>query len=126
MIVGSVGWAIAGLVMISNPENAISYLGLTSDVNTLWVFRISGLIVLAFAVHMGTTSRYAADRPFRRTALFMVLFEIAIAVLTYSAPGEFTSGRWVVVISGALFALLYLITLPIKSIGYKEGELSNS
>ncbi len=126
MIVGSVGWAIAGLIMTANPDDAVSYLGLSSDVNILWAFRTAGVIALAFAVHMGTTSRQAADKPFRRTALFMVLFEIAIVALTYSAPGRFTSGRWVVVISGVLFALLYLITLPIKSIGYKEGEISNS
>jgi hypothetical protein len=122
MIVGAVGWAIAGLVLIAKPENGISYIGFNSDENTLWALRSLGLIVIAFAVHMSTTSRHAADRPFRRTALFMILFELAIAALVYSAPGESTTGRWVVVVTGGLFALLYVITLPMKSIGYKEGE----
>lgn len=122
MIVGAVGWAVAGIVLAASPENGISYIGFNSDANTLWALRAAGLIVIAFAVHMSTTSRYAADRPFRRAALFMILFELAMAVLVYSAPGEFTTGRWVVVATGGLFALLYIITLPIKSIGYKEGE----
>ena len=122
MIVGAVSWAIAGLVLVTTPVKGITYIGFISDVNTLWSLRAAGLVIIAFAVHMGTTSRHAADRPFRRAALFMILFELAMSALVYSAPGELNTGRWVVVVTGGLFALLYIITLPIKSIGYKEGE----
>jgi hypothetical protein len=55
----------------------------------------------------------------------MVLVSIGLAVLTYLAPGTSTTGRWIFVGIGAGFAGLYLITLPIKSIGYQE-EHTNS
>lgn len=122
MIVGAVGWGIAGLVLAASPGKGITYIGFVSDTNTLWALRAAGLVVIAFAVHMSTTSRHAADRPFRRAAIFMIAFELAMAALVYTAPGETTTGRWVVVVIGGLFALIYIITLPIKSIGYKEGE----
>jgi hypothetical protein len=52
----------------------------------------------------------------------MILASIGLAVLTYLAPGTATTGRWVFVGIGAGFAALYMITLPIKSIGYKEEQ----
>jgi hypothetical protein len=71
---------------------------------------------------MATTSRNAGDPAFRRAALVMILASIGLAVLTYLAPGTATTGRWVFVGIGAGFAALYMITLPIKSIGYKEEQ----
>jgi hypothetical protein len=56
----------------------------------------------------------------------MVLVSGGLGALTYMAPGATTTGRWVFVGVGAGFAALYLITLPIKSIGYKEEQPHNS
>jgi hypothetical protein len=52
----------------------------------------------------------------------MILVSIGLGVLTYLAPGDATTGRWIFVGLGSGFAALYLITLPIKSIGYKEEQ----
>jgi len=85
-----------------------------------------GLLLVALAAHMATTSRHAADPAFRRAASVMVLVSGGLGALTYMAPGATTTGRWIFVGVGAGFAALYLITLPIKSIGYKEEQPHNS
>ncbi|NBY16021.1 MAG: hypothetical protein EBQ72_06775 [Actinobacteria bacterium] len=81
-----------------------------------------GVILVALSVHMSATSRQVPDEPFRRAAIVMVAVSLSLAYLTYVAPGELTKGRLLFVIIGTLFAILYVITLPIKSIGILEEE----
>jgi len=82
--------------------------------------------LVALATHMGTTSRNAGDPAFRRAAVAMIFVSIGLAALTYLAPGTATTGRWIFVGIGSGFAALYMITLPIKSIGYKEEQPTNA
>ena len=122
MIIGSIVFAISAAVLLVDPFAFVSYIGLTSNESVVWSFRLTGVLLVALATHMATTSRNAADPAFRRTALVMILASIGLAVLTYLAPGTATTGRWVFVGIGSGFAALYMITLPIKSIGYKEEQ----
>lgn len=122
MIIGSIVFAISAGVLLVDPAAFVSYIGLTSNESAVWSFRLTGVVLVALATHMATTSRNAADPAFRRAALVMILVSIALAVLTYLAPGASTTGRWVFVGMGSGFAALYVITLPIKSIGYKEEQ----
>lgn len=122
MIIGSIVFAISAAVLLVDPVAFVSYIGLTSNESVVWSFRLTGVLLVALATHMATTSRNAADPAFRRAALVMILASIGLAVLTYLAPGIATTGRWVFVGIGAGFAALYVITLPIKSIGYKEEQ----
>jgi hypothetical protein len=122
MIIGSIVFAISAGVLLVDPFAFVSYIGLTSNESVVWSFRLTGVLLVALATHMATTSRNAADPAFRRAALVMILVSIGLAVLTYLAPGTATTGRWVFVGIGAGFAALYMITLPIKSIGYKEEQ----
>jgi hypothetical protein len=122
MIIGSIVFAISAGALLVDPFAFVSYIGLPSNDSVVWSFRLTGVLLVALATHMATTSRNAADPAFRRAALVMVLASIGLAVLTYLAPGTATTGRWVFVGIGAGFAALYLITLPIKSIGYKEEQ----
>ena len=122
MIIGSIVFAISAAVLLVDPVAFVSYIGLTSNESVVWSFRLTGVLLVALATHMATTSRNAADPAFRRAALVMILASIGLAVLTYLAPGIATTGRWVFVGIGAGFAALYMITLPIKSIGYKEEQ----
>lgn len=122
MIIGSIVFALSATALLFDPEAFISYIGLTSNESVVWSFRLTGVILVALATHMATTSRNAADPAFRRAAVVMILASIGLAVLTYLAPGTTTTGRWIFVGMGSSFAALYLITLPIKSIGYKEEQ----
>ena len=122
MIIGSIVFAISAGVLLVDPFAFVSYIGLTSNESVVWSFRLTGVLLVALATHMATTSRNAGDPAFRRAALVMILVSIGLAVLTYLAPGTETTGRWVFVGIGAGFAALYMITLPIKSIGYKEEQ----
>jgi hypothetical protein len=122
MIIGSIVFALSATALLFDPEAFISYIGLTSNESVVWSFRLTGVILVALATHMATTSRNAADPAFRRAAVVMILVSIGLAVLTYLAPGTTTTGRWIFVGMGSAFAALYLITLPIKSIGYKEEQ----
>ena len=122
MIIGSIVFAISAGVLLVDPFAFVSYIGLTSNESVVWSFRLTGVLLVALATHMATTSRNAGDPAFRRAALVMILVSIGLAVLTYLAPGTATTGRLVFVGIGAGFAALYMITLPIKSIGYKEEQ----
>ena len=122
MIVGSIVFAVSAGVLLVDPSAFVTYIGLTSNEPVVWSFRLMGALLVALATHMATTSRNAADPAFRRAAVVMILVSIGLAVLTYLAPGTATTGRWIFVGIGSGFAALYLITLPIKSIGYKEEQ----
>ena len=122
MIIGSIVFAISAAVLLVDPAAFVTYIGLTSNESVVWSFRLTGAILVALAIHMATTSRNAGDPAFRRAAVVMVLVSIGLAVLTYLAPGTTTTGRWIFVGIGSGFAALYMITLPIKSIGYKEEQ----
>jgi hypothetical protein len=122
MVIGSIVFAISAGVLLVDPSAFVTYIGLTSNESVIWSFRLTGVLLVALATHMATTSRNAGDPAFRRAAVVMVLASIGLAVMTYLAPGIATTGRWVFVGIGSGFAALYLITLPIKSIGYKEEQ----
>ena len=122
MVIGAIVFAGSSAVLLVDPNAFLIYIGLASNESLIWSFRLTGLVLMALAAHMATTSRHAADPAFRRAASVMVLVSSGLAALTYMAPGEITTGRWVFVGIGIGFAALYLITLPIKSIGYKEEQ----
>ncbi len=120
MIIGSIVFALSAAALLFDPTAFIDYIGLTEAESLVWSFRLTGVLLIALATHMATTSRNAADPAFRRAAVVMIFVSAALSALTYLAPGVATTGRWVFVGIGASFAALYVITLPIKSIGYKE------
>lgn len=122
MVIGSIVFALSAAALLIDPLSFLAFIGLPETESTVWSFRVTGLVLVALATHMATTSRHAADPAFRRAAFVMILVSTGLAVLTYMAPGTMTTGRWIFIASGAGFALLYVITLPIKSIGYKEGQ----
>lgn len=126
MVIGAIVFAVSAAVLLVDPNSFLVFIGLTSNDSTIWSFKLMGLLLVALAAHMATTSRHAADPAFRRAASVMVLVSGGLGALTYMAPGDTTTGRWVFVGIGAGFAALYLITLPIKSIGYKEEQPHNS
>jgi hypothetical protein len=126
MVIGAIVFAVSAAVLLVDPNSFLVFIGLTSNDSTIWSFKLMGLLLVALAAHMATTSRHAADPAFRRAASVMVLVSGGLGALTYMAPGATTTGRWIFVGVGAGFAALYLITLPIKSIGYKEEQPHNS
>ena len=122
MVIGSIVFAISACLLLTDPSAFLTYIGVPSNESVIWSFRLTGVILVALAIHMATTSRNAADPAFRRAAIAMVLASIGLGMLTYLAPGAATMGRWIFVGMGFGFAALYLVTLPIKSIGYKEEQ----
>ena len=107
MVIGSIVFAISAIVLLFDPITFINYIGLTSDDTLVWSFRLMGLVLIALATHMATTSRHAADPAFRRAATLMVLVSGGLAVLTYLAPGAATSGRWKAEIDSPEFSAGY-------------------
>ena len=125
MIIGAVSFGVNGVILLAWPNSFARYIGVVgidSLPNNLehWSFQLLGLVLLALSVHMSATSRNAPDNVFRRAAIVMILISLGLSYLTYIAPGDKTTGRWVFIGIGGLFALLYVITLPIKSIGIQE------
>lgn len=126
MIIGSIVFALSAAALLFDPTAFVDYIGLTANESLVWSFRLTAILLIALATHMATTSRNAADPAFRRAAVVMVFVSAALSALTYLAPGTATTGRWIFVGIGAGFAALYVITLPIKSIGYKEDSTSSA
>ena len=126
MIIGSIEFAVSAAALLADPSSFVTYIGVPSNESVVWSFRLTGVLLVALAIHMATTSRNAGDPAFRRAAVVMILVSVGLAALTYLAPGTATTGRWVFVGIGSGFAALYLITLPIKSIGYKEEQPTSS
>ena len=119
-------FAVSAAALLADPSSFVTYIGVPSNESVVWSFRLTGVLLVALAIHMATTSRNAGDPAFRRAAVVMILVSVGLAALTYLAPGTATTGRWVFVGIGSGFAALYLITLPIKSIGYKEEQPTSS
>jgi hypothetical protein len=122
MVIGSIVFAVSAAFLLIDPTSFLAFIGLIISESTIWSFRLIGLLLVALAAHMATTSRHAGDPAFRRAAFVMVIVSVGLSALTYLAPGVETTGRWVFIGIGGGFAALYLITLPIKSIGYKEEQ----
>jgi cytochrome bd-type quinol oxidase subunit 2 len=122
MIVGAITFGVNAIWLLSSTKGFVDYLGLEKATPVMWPYKILGVVLLALSVHMATTSRQVPDAPFRRAAIVMIFVALALSFLTYKAPGTQTSGRLTFIGIGALFAFLYAITLPIKSIGILEEE----
>ena len=122
MIIGAITFGINALWLLISPHGFAQYIELETSPTNNWAFRMLGIILVALSVHQSMTSRQVPDKHFRRAALVMIAVSLGLAYLTYTAPGDLGLGRWVFVIIGTLFALLYAITLPIKSIGILEEE----
>jgi len=123
MIVGAITFGINAIWLLASAQGFAQYIGLETAGTNIWSFQMLGVILVALAVHMSATSRQVPDSVFRRAAIVMIFVSLGLSYLTYTAPGEITTGRWVFVGIGSLFALLYAITLPIKSIGILEEEV---
>ena len=113
--------ATAGYVLIK-PELLLEDIAVASTPDVLWLLQVVGVVLLALGINQATTSRNAEDPAFRRVALLSVLIEIALALVIYRAPGEFTRARLVFVAGSGVCAFLYLVTLPIKPVGYREEK----
>ena len=125
MILGAVSFGISGVVLLVWPTWFAKYIGvvhnsqLSSPIEK-WTFQLLGVILIALSIHMSSTSRHVPDEVFRRAAVVMIFISSGLSYLTFIAPGFKTDGRWVFVTIGGLFAFLYAITLPIKSIGIHD------
>ncbi|CAB4342950.1 unannotated protein [freshwater metagenome] len=124
MVVAAIVFFGVGCYAIAQPEAHLAQLGLAANDQAVWTQLFMGVILLGLAIHQTTTSRYAADPAFRRAALLSILIHVALAFVMYIAPGETTRIRWSVISVNGAFAFLYLVTLPIKSIGYHEEKVS--
>lgn len=126
MVIQAILVGVTGLAAAIKPNDVARYLD-SADVTdaVTWLWTLVGLILVALSIHMGTTSRNASDPALRRAALVMIVINAAVAYLVYSAGDTLTNGRWTTVIVLSIFAILYAITLPIKSIGIETDNVNS-
>lgn len=129
MIIGAVAFGVNSVLLVLWPNRFAEYIGVIAKYQSTeieqWVFQLLGIVLLALSVHMSATSRHAPDPVFQRAALCMIFISAGLSYFTFIAPGEMTTGRWVFIAIGALFALLYVVTLPIKSIGIQNTTVTS-
>jgi hypothetical protein len=122
MVIDSIMIGLTGIGFLLVPLVASERLGLPPATDQEWAIRLIGLLLIALAAHVFTTSRTAGDRAFRSMALLMAVVSGSVSSTLYAAPGEITNGRLISVGLAGLWAALYLITLPIKTIGLNENQ----
>ncbi len=120
MALYAVGIFVGGFLLLGLSESANEFHGFGQTEVELWFARFIGLLFAAMAILLSTTSRQVEDKSFQRATLALIAVNVIIAMAIYSAPGQLTTGRQISTIVFGIVAFLFLITLPIKPIGYKE------
>lgn len=123
MALYAVGTFIGGFLQLAQPDLANEFHGFGSSVVEIWNARFIGLLMIALAVLLSATSRQVPDGPFRSATLSFIGINAIIALSLYQAPGLHTSGRDISTAIFGFISFLFVVTLPIKPVGYKE-ELS--
>jgi hypothetical protein len=121
MALDAVGTFVAGALLLVMPETVITFIGFGQTEIELWFTRFIGLLSVALSVLLSTTSRNVEDKPFQRATLALIGINAVVAMSIYGAPGVHTTGRDISTGIFGFVAFLFLITLPIKPIGYKEA-----
>ena len=122
MALDSVGTFIVGFIFLVAPDLANELQGLGTSETDLWFARFVGLLSITIAILLSTTSRQVEDKSFQRATIALIGINVIIAMSLYGAPGEITTGREVSTVIFGLVSFLFLVTLPIKPIGYKETK----
>jgi hypothetical protein len=120
MALYAVGVFVGGFLLLALSEAANEFHGFGKTEVELWFARFIGLLFVAMAILLSTTSRQVEDKAFQRATLALIGMNVIIAMAIYSAPGQLTTGRQISTVIFGLVAFLFLVTLPIKPIGYKE------
>lgn len=124
MVFDAILLGLLALALMAWPLDVAHSMGLGDFADLEWFSRFIGLALFSFAAHMATTSRAAHDTAFRRMALMMIVVSASLASMLYVGPGTLTNGRWAAIGFGAVWAVLYAITLPIKTVGLTEESAS--
>lgn len=122
MALDAVGIFIAGAILLISPEIALEFHGLGNSISEIWFARLIGLLLVVLALLLSTTSRHVEDKPFQRATLALIGINVIVAMSVYGAPGSLTTGRQISTAIFGFVAFLFLVTLPIKPIGYKESK----
>lgn len=120
MVIAAILFIGAGGYLVVRSAEFLRYLGMPGTSGESELVTLLGVIMLGLGIHQATTSRNAADPAFRRAALLSVAMHGAVAFLLYTGSEPTTTLRTVLVGVFAFFGLVYLVTLPIKPVGYKE------
>lgn len=126
MALYGVGIFIGGAIQLAQPALGNEFHGLPGSESDLWFARFIGLLMIALAILLSATSREVPDKPFRSATLAFIGVNAIIATSIYQAPGIHTTGRDISTGIFGFVAFLFVITLPIKPIGYKENLAAQS
>ena len=123
MVIDAIIVAIIGLLLATIPDRVLAEYSIQStDGHIKVLLTYLAIALIGMGVHEATTSRYAGDPAFRRTTLLSVLIKFVFAFALSHPDGLFQDASYAFAAQNALFALLFLVTLPVKSIGYKEEK----
>lgn len=123
MVIDAIVVTLVGVLLIAIPGRVLpGYSVDTIDSQMQVLITYFALALVGLGIHAATTSRYAGDPAFRRTTLLSVVIKLLFAFSLSRPNGLFQDAAYAFAIENGLFALLFLVTLPIKSIGYKEEK----
>jgi hypothetical protein len=104
--VGSMFFAIAGVLLLAVPDSFAGWIGLEPTDSVAWTLRMLGAALLGLAGQMWLVRR-AGDHPVLGAGAVMVVAGGAMTILTVTLPGDWTPMRWALLGVGGAFVLAY-------------------
>ncbi len=110
---GSVVFAVSGLLLIVAPALMAQWLGLETVIDTTWTLQMLGAALLGLSGQMWLVRR-APDHPVLGAAVVMIVSGGLMTVLTVTLPGAWTPMRWAYLGVGAAFWLAYVLLIVVS------------
>jgi hypothetical protein len=113
VLIGASVFLFSGVALIAFPEQFGEFINITG-VNAVWTLRMIGVVLIPLSYAMFILRATASNHTIKSFATLMILVSIALAVITFIAPGPATLGRWIYGLIGVGFALAYSYAVIVR------------
>jgi hypothetical protein len=129
MAAGGAIFALSALALVLAPDRFAEILGLTNTDSVSWSLRMLGFCLVPLVYVLFVVRGSMADHVVRAFAFLMGFISLALGVVTLTAPGPATAGRWAFALVGFGFAGAYLFVVfkgKFRKTSRKPGSVKGS
>ena len=116
MAAGGAIFGLSAVALIFAPDRFAEILGLISTDSVSWALRMLGFCLVPLVYTLFVVRGSMADHVVRSFSILMALVSLSLGIVTLSAPGPATLGRWVFALLGFGFTVIYLWAVFGKSV----------
>jgi len=111
MAAGGAIFGLSALALVLAPDRFAEILGLTNTDSVSWSLRMLGFCLVPLVYVLFVVRGSMADHVVRAFAFLMAFVSLALGLVTLTAPGPATVGRWTFALVGFGFAGAYLFAV---------------